>query len=346
MRLGLYRVVHAVVRTLARLLYRLEVVGRPVPPGGAVLAANHESVLDPFFIGLVTRRPVRFMAKIELWRLRPVGKAIEAMGGLPVDRGRGDREALAKLAALLREGWLVGIFPEGVVRETDTWHRGAAKLALLSGAPLVPVLIDGSGKALARGRVGLPRIRLVVGEPIPVEAAKPTIAAAKELTERLRLAVDALRTGGGRRATIEDAADVAEVFLAARAGMTYLPRVHTDEDTRGFVRDVVLREQEVWVAEAGGRIVGFAALSADVLEHLYVHPGSQGRGVGTLLFARAKERLPAGFRLWVFQQNDGARRFYERHGCRLVRETDGRDNEEGLPDALYEWRPGSETVER
>jgi 1-acyl-sn-glycerol-3-phosphate acyltransferase len=186
-------VVHAVVRTLARLLYRLRIEGS-VPPGPAILAANHESVLDPFLLGLVTRRPVRFFAKKELWRFRPVGAAIEAMGGLPVDRGRGDRDAMAALVELIRGGELVGIFPEGVVRETDTWHRGAAKLALATGAPLVPILIDGSGRALARGKVGLPRIRLVVGEPIEVEPAKSTIAASRDLTERLRLAVEGLRT--------------------------------------------------------------------------------------------------------------------------------------------------------
>ena len=53
----------------------------------------------------------------------------------------------------------------------------------------------------------------------------------------------------------------------------------------------------------------------------------------------AKRERPKGFRLWVFQQNEGARRFYERHGCTLVLETDGADNEEHLPDALLEWRP-------
>jgi len=184
--------VHVAVRTLARLLYRLRVEGA-VPAGPGILAANHESVLDPFFLGLATRRPVRFLAKRELWRFRPVGAAIEALGGVPVERGRGDREAMAAMARLLEAGELVGIFPEGVVRETDTWHRGAAKLALLTGVPLVPVLIDGSGRALSRGQVGFPRLRVVVGAPIPVEAAKPTIAASKELTERLRLAVEGLR---------------------------------------------------------------------------------------------------------------------------------------------------------
>ncbi len=61
---------------------------------------------------------------------------------------------------------------------------------------------------------------------------------------------------------------------------------------------------------------------------------------------RPSDRRPDGFALWVFQQNDGARRFYERHGLRLVRETDGSGNEERTPDALYEWRPSGARAAR
>jgi ribosomal protein S18 acetylase RimI-like enzyme len=142
-----------------------------------------------------------------------------------------------------------------------------------------------------------------------------------------------------RRASPADADAVADVFRASFAGLTYLPKLHTEAEDRAFVRDVLLGRQEVWVAEEDGEVVGYAALSADKLEHLYVHPRAQGRGVGTALLARAKERRPAGLQLWTFQRNDGARRFYERHGFSLVRLTDGRDNEEREPDALYEWRP-------
>jgi GNAT superfamily N-acetyltransferase len=84
---------------------------------------------------------------------------------------------------------------------------------------------------------------------------------------------------------------------------------------------------------------GFAALSVDLLEHLYVHPQAESRGIGTALLALSKDRRPGGLRLWVFQKNSSARRFYERHGFRLVQLTDGRGNEEGEPDALYEWQP-------
>jgi len=191
LRVGLYNGTHLVVRSLARVLYRLEVVGAGLPPGPVVLAANHASVLDPFILPLATRRPVHFLAKVELWRFRPVAAAMDAYGAVPVDRGRGDRDALERGADVLRAGGIVGIFPQGSV-QGGSWQRGAAKLALLTGAPIVPVRLEGTGHALSRGRVGLPRLRMIVGEPIEVEPARPTIASARDLTERLRIAVDGL----------------------------------------------------------------------------------------------------------------------------------------------------------
>lgn len=142
-----------------------------------------------------------------------------------------------------------------------------------------------------------------------------------------------------RRAALADADAVAAVFTRSFRTLDFLPRLHTAEEDRGFIRDVVLAEREVWVADDGGRVAGFAALARDVLTHLYVDPDAQGRGVGSALLERVKGERPAGFELWVFQRNDRARRFYERHGCRLVRLTDGSGNEERTPDALYEWRP-------
>ena len=65
-----------------------------------------------------------------------------------------------------------------------------------------------------------------------------------------------------------------------------------------------------------------------------------GRGIGSALLDRAKTRRPDGFSLWTFQQNDGARRFYERHWLRVIRLTDGQENEEKTPAALYAWRSG------
>ena len=149
-----------------------------------------------------------------------------------------------------------------------------------------------------------------------------------------------------RRARPEDAAELAAILRSAmRGAVPSLPELHTPDEDHRFLRDVVLPNEEVWVAEIDGAPVGFAALGSrgglDFLQHIYVAPECQRRGVGTELIERAKERRPSGFRLWVFQENVGARRFYERHGLQLVELTDGSGNEEREPDALYEWVPVS-----
>ncbi len=142
-----------------------------------------------------------------------------------------------------------------------------------------------------------------------------------------------------RRAGPDDAAAVADVYIASFESLTFLPTLHTHEEHRGFVARLI-DEQEVWVAEEGGPIIGMAGLSDDMLSQLYVHPAAQGRGAGAALLERAKRQRPAGFTFWVFQDNERARGFYEARGCRLVRLADGSGNEEKTPDALYEWRPG------
>ena len=143
-----------------------------------------------------------------------------------------------------------------------------------------------------------------------------------------------------RPARPADAEAVADIHLAARrAAMPYLPEIYTDDATRDWVREVVLVRDEVHVAEADRRVVGFVALAGSLLEHLYVEPTAQGRGIGGALLELAKELRREGFDLWVFQRNEQARAFYERRGLRLVELTDGAGNEYGEPDARYEWRP-------
>ena len=190
MRVGLYHTIWYAVRALARLLYRIELVGR-IPPGASVVAANHESVLDPPLLALASRRPLRFLAKEELWSNRFGAWLMESLGAVPVARGREGYIAIGRAEQLIRAGELVAIFPQGTVAG-GTWTRGAARLALATGVPLVPVRIVGTAKALSRGRIGFPRIRIVVGEPIPVELAPPTVAAARELTRILHERVDSL----------------------------------------------------------------------------------------------------------------------------------------------------------
>ena len=141
-----------------------------------------------------------------------------------------------------------------------------------------------------------------------------------------------------RRAVAADAEAVVRVFQAARTGaMPWLPVLHTTEEDVGFFGRALAGE--AYVFELDGAVAGFAVVGEAELDHLYVEPDAQGRGIGSALFALVAEVRPNGFRLWVFRDNTAARRFYEARGCRVVRGTDGADNEERTPDVLYEWSP-------
>jgi putative acetyltransferase len=140
-----------------------------------------------------------------------------------------------------------------------------------------------------------------------------------------------------RRGIPDDAPEVARIFRDSRAAaMPWLPILHTPAEDEAWFRASLTRESYAFVEE--GRILGYAVLREDELHDLYVTPDAQGRGVGSALFERVREARPRGFRLWVFRDNMQARRFYEARGCRQIDATDG-DNEEGLPDVLYEWKP-------
>jgi 1-acyl-sn-glycerol-3-phosphate acyltransferase len=118
---------------------------------------------------------------------------MDSLGGIPVGRGSGDRDALADTVALLRAGKAVAVFPQGAVRTDGAWQRGAARLALAAGSPVVPVRLFDTDRALAGRRIGFPRVRVAIGEPITVTGERLTIAAARELTAHARAAVESLR---------------------------------------------------------------------------------------------------------------------------------------------------------
>jgi 1-acyl-sn-glycerol-3-phosphate acyltransferase len=179
------------MRGFLRRFYRIDVHGAERVPtdGPCILIANHESITDPWFLCLATRRRVRFMAKAELWRYPFLRWAMDSYGTFPVERGSGDTGAMNRAGELLEEGQVLGMFPRGTSRPAGlrTWQRGAARLALAHGVPIVPVRLENTRQVLPRRGM-----RVVVGEPIRVERTRPTIASARALTLTAQHAVDAL----------------------------------------------------------------------------------------------------------------------------------------------------------
>jgi GNAT superfamily N-acetyltransferase len=140
-----------------------------------------------------------------------------------------------------------------------------------------------------------------------------------------------------RRARDCESAAVAALFrLSKEAALPYLPDLHTPEEDRVFFREHVFATCDVWVAECAGVLVGFCAFREGWIDLLYVHPVHLRTGIGTALL-RTAMNANAQLRLWTFQRNEHARVFYEAHGFTCVKTTDGHDNEEHEPDALYMW---------
>src|SRR5262245_17568591 len=189
-----YAQVRCFLGGLVRAMYRLEVIGADRLPvtGPLVIAPNHDSVLDGIILGAAISRELRFLGKVELWQSRLLGWVLNGLGAVGIKRGSGDHIALARMRQALKAEQAVVIFPQGAICGDRVWHRGAARLALVTGAPLVPFRLVGTARALARGRLGFPQLRIIFGEPIKVARAQEEPVAANKLTERLRAAVESL----------------------------------------------------------------------------------------------------------------------------------------------------------
>ena len=137
-----------------------------------------------------------------------------------------------------------------------------------------------------------------------------------------------------------DADATATMYMASRRAMLPgLRETHTEAEMRMWMRDVVFARHSVRLADIDGEIIGFAARDGAWLMHLYVKPGWTGRSVGSRLLeaiiGEAAAATPV-LRLHTFARNEGARRFYERHGFVAVAFGEGSGNEEGEPDVRYE----------
>ena len=189
---GASRPIYWIVRTLVapflRIWYGLRIFGAEHVPatGAAIIAPNHKSLYDSFFIGMATRRHLRFMGKSELFA-GPSGWLLVRLGAFPVRRDEADPEALETARVILRQGGLLSLFPEGTrFREPATLtrpRRGAARIAIETGAPLVPCAITGT-EQLFWGPFPRPRrVQVSFAAPVSSSELEATPAAAAELIE-------------------------------------------------------------------------------------------------------------------------------------------------------------------
>jgi 1-acyl-sn-glycerol-3-phosphate acyltransferase len=186
----LYALVRLLLTPLFRVWFRMHVSGREHVPseGAAIVAPNHKSFWDSFFIGIALRRHLRFMGKVELFEGRR-GRLLVGLGAFPVRRGQADAEALTTAAAILADGGLLAIFPEGTrvraAEELGQPRKGAGRLALESGAPLVPAAITGTD-GLWVGPFPKPkRVQVTFGPPIPVAEMAATPEEAGHVVEEV-----------------------------------------------------------------------------------------------------------------------------------------------------------------
>lgn len=139
-----------------------------------------------------------------------------------------------------------------------------------------------------------------------------------------------------KRATPDDATECAGILQEWIDETSWFTSPHPASAAAPMLRRNI-KEHGFTLAIIDSQIAGFSCMSDGVLDFLYVRRQFRNRSVGKMLLNRCKFACPAGFALWTFQQNNGARRFYEREGFVEVERTDGAGNEEGLPDIRYIW---------
>jgi 1-acyl-sn-glycerol-3-phosphate acyltransferase len=186
----LYAAVKGIVKPALRTYFRMHVSGAEHVPenGAAIVAPNHKSFWDSFFVAVCTRRHLRFMAKSELIEAR-YGRLLVRLGAFPVRRGQSDEAALETARTVLRQGGLLALFPEGTrIRDPDELghpKRGAGRLALEEGAPIVPAAITGTEK-LFLGPLPKPRrVQIAFAAPIEVGELAVTPEGAAEVVEAM-----------------------------------------------------------------------------------------------------------------------------------------------------------------
>ncbi len=190
----------------------MKVIGaRNIPAsGGALIAYNHVSVIDALFVALPVvdcGRVVHFFALSQDFERPVLGWGLRKIGQIPIKRGFGDWEAIETSARVLQEGMLAGIAPEGTVGDGDKLgpgQKGAARIALMGGAPVIPVGLWGTNLRWPRSGLKLsaplrPNVAVVFGEPIMVQGDPKYRPDVQSLTDRIMRDIDSLVVNARRR---------------------------------------------------------------------------------------------------------------------------------------------------
>lgn len=198
-----YRLFRRVMRFLGRVFLGFTVYGEEIPPseGRLVVASNHHRFFDPVFVCMAVPRRLQWMAKKELFA-PPMDRLFYFIGSFPVDRENGGRSAVRAALSYLKEGWALGIFPEGTRRKDKASGSGEAKsgavmLAVRGEAPVLPVYVDEVPGVI--GRLRGEKLRVYVGEPINLDRSLRGGQAYREAADGILAEVYALPERYGKQ---------------------------------------------------------------------------------------------------------------------------------------------------